>query len=66
MSPIGRRVFCYRTMIVQLLYAPITGYSKLTSRMKRPWLAHFDSWIPSQILAQIKGLAESGGFLEIE
>ena len=61
-----KRVLSYQTMIIEQLYALITGYSKLTSRIKRAWLAQFDSWSPSQIRAQIKGLAESGGFLEVE
>ena len=61
-----KRVFSYQTMIVEQLYALITGYSKVTSRIKRAWLAQFDSWTSSQLRAQIKGLAESGGFLEIE
>ena len=61
-----KRVLSYQTMIVEQLYALITGYSKLTSRIKQDWLAQFDSWTPSQLRAQIKGLAESGGFLEIE
>ena len=60
-----RRVLSYQTMIVELLYSLITGYSKLTSRIKRAWLAQFDSWTPSQLRAQIKGLPESAGFLEI-
>ena len=53
-------------MIVEQLYSPITGYNKLTSRIKRAWSAEFDSWTPSQLRAQIKGLAESGALLEIE
>ena len=61
-----KRVLSYQTMIVEQLYALITGYSKLTSRIKRAWLAQFDSWTPSQLGAQIKGLAESEGLLEIE
>ena len=61
-----KRVLSYQTMIVEHLYALITGYSKLTSRIKRAWLPQFNSWTPSQLRAQIKGLAESGGFLEIE
>ena len=61
-----KRVLTYQTMIIEQLYARITGYSKLTSRIKRAWLAQFDSWSPSQLRAQIKGLAESGGFLEVE
>ena len=61
-----KRVFSYQTMIVEQLYAPITGSSKLASRIKRAWSAQFNSWTPSQLRAQIKGLAESGGFLEIE
>ena len=61
-----KRVRSYQTMIMEQLYALITGYSKLTSRIKRAWLAQFDSWSPSQLRAQIKGLAESGGFLEAE
>ena len=61
-----KRVLSYQTMIVEQLYAPIKGYSELTSRIKPAWLAQFDSWIPSRLRAQIKGLAVSGGFLEIE
>ena len=61
-----KRVLSYQTMIFEQLYALITGYSKLTSRMKRAWLVQFDSWSSSQLRAQFKGLAESGGFLEIE
>ena len=61
-----KKVLSYQTMIMEQLYALITGYSKLTSRIKRAWLAQFDSWSPSQLRAQIKGLAESGGFLEVE
>ena len=61
-----KRVLSYQTMIIEQLYALTTGYSKLTSRIKRAWLAQFGSCTPSQLRAQIKGLAESGGFLEIE
>ena len=61
-----KRVLSYETMIIEQLYALITGYSKLTSRLKWAWLAQLDSWSHSQLRAQIKGLAESGGFLEIE
>ena len=61
-----KRVLSYQTITIEQLYALITGYSKLTSRIKRAWLAQFDSWSPSQLRAQIKGLAESGGFLEVE
>ena len=60
------RVLSYQTMMVEQLYALMNGYSKLTSRIKRAWLAKFDSWTPSQLRAQITGPAESGGFLEIE
>ena len=61
-----KRVLSYQTMIIEQLYALITRYSKLTSRLKRGWLAQFDSWTPSQLRAQTKRLAESGSFLEIE
>ena len=61
-----KRVLSYQTMIIEQLYALITGYSKLTSRIKRAWLAQFDSWSPGPLRAQIKRLAESGGFLEVE
>ena len=61
-----KRVLSYQTMIIEHLYVLINGYSKLISRIKRAWLAQFDSWSPSQLRAQIKGLAESGGFLEVE
>ena len=56
----------YQTMIIEQLYALITGYSILTSQLKRAWLYQFDSWTPSQNRAQIRGLAESRGFPEIE
>ena len=61
-----KRVLSYQTMVVEQLYALITGYSKLTSRIKRAWLAQFNSWSSTQLRAQITGLAESGGFLEVE
>ena len=61
-----KRVLTYQTMIVEQLYAFITGYGKLTSRIKQAWLNQLDSWTPNQLRAQLKGLAESGGFLEIE
>ena len=61
-----KRVLSYETMIVEQLYSLINGYSQLTTRMKRAFLAQFDSCTPSQLRAPIKGLAESGGFLEIE
>ena len=61
-----KRVLSYQTMVVEQLYALISGYSKLTSRIKRAWLAPFNSWTSSQLRAQIKGLAELGDFLEIE
>ena len=38
-----KRVLSYQTMIIEQLYALITGFSKLTSRIKRAWLAQFDS-----------------------
>ena len=61
-----KRVLSYQKMIVEQLFALISGYSKLTSRIKWAWLAQFDFWTPSQLRVQIKGLAESRGFLEIE
>ena len=61
-----KRVLSNQTMIVEQLYALINGYSKFTSRIKRASLAQFDSQSSSQLRAQIKGLAESGGFLETE
>ena len=61
-----KRVLSYQTMIVEQLYALITWYSKMTSRIIQAWLAQFDFWTPSQLWAQIEGLAVSGGFLEIE
>ena len=61
-----KRVLSYQMMIIEQLYALITRYSKLTSRLKRALLAQFDSLTHSQVRAQIKGLPVSGGFLEIE
>ena len=60
-----KRVLSYQTIIIEQLYALITGYSKLASRIKRAWLAQLDSLI-CQLRSEIKGLAESGGFLEVE
>ena len=61
-----KRVLGYQTLIIEQLYALITGYGKLTSSMKRAWLNQFDCWSPNKPRAQLKGLAESGGFLEIK
>ena len=61
-----KRVLSYQTMIIEQLYALIARYSKLISRLKRAWLAQFDFPTLSQLRAQNMGLAESGGFLEIE
>ena len=61
-----KRVLSYQKVIVEQLYAHTTKYSKLTSRIKRVWLAQFNSWTPIQLWAQVIGLAESGGFMEIE
>ena len=65
-SKLEKKVLNYQTMTIEQLYALTTGCSKLTSRLKRAWLTQSDSWTPSQLRAQIKGLAESGGFLQIE
>ena len=46
-----KRVFSYQTMIFEQLYALMTGYSKLTWRIKRASLAQFDSWNSSQLRA---------------
>ena len=62
----GKKILAYETMIVEQLQALITGYGKLISRKKRARLNQFVFWTPSQLLAQFKTLAESGGFLEIE
>ena len=61
-----KRVLSNQTMIIEQLCALITGYNKMTSRIRRAWLAQFNSWSPSQLRAQIKGLAESGVFLEVD
>ena len=61
-----KRVLGYQAMIIEQLYALITGYGQLISRRKRAWLNQFDSWSPNQIRSQLKGLAKFGGFLEIE
>ena len=61
-----KRVLGYQTMILEKLYALITEYGKLTSRLNRAWLNQFNSWSLNQLRAQLKGLAESGGFSEIE
>ena len=61
-----KRFLGYLTMRIEQLCALITGYGKLTSRMKRAWLNQFDSWSPSQLRAQIRGLTVSRAFLEIE
>ena len=46
-----KRALSYQTMIIEQYYALISGYSKLTNRLKR---AQFDCWTPSQLRAQIK------------
>ena len=61
-----KKVLAYQTMNIEQLYAFITGYSKLTSRMRQAWLDQFNSWLPSVLRAQVKGLTESVGFVEIE
>ena len=61
-----KRVLGCQTMTIEQLYALITGYIQLTGRLKRVGLDQFDSWSPSQLRAQIKGLAESRGFLVFE
>ena len=38
-----KTVLPHQTMIVKRLFALITGFGKLTSRMKRAWLKQFDS-----------------------
>ena len=59
-------VLGYQTMIIEQLHSLITGYGKLTSRLKRAWLNQFEFWSTGQLRAQLKGLTQSGGFLEIE
>ena len=44
-----KKVLGYQTMIIEQLYALITGYGKLTSRMKWVWLNQFDSWSQNQL-----------------
>ena len=61
-----KRVLSYQRMIVEYLHALFSGYSKLTSRIKQACFAQFDSWTPSQLRAQIEGLAESDDFFDIE
>ena len=61
-----KRVLGYQTILIKQLYALISGYGQLTSRMKWAWLYQFDSWSPNEVRAQLEGLAESGGFLEIK
>ena len=58
-----KRVLGYQTMIIEQFYALITGYSRLTSRLKRAWLAQFDFCTPSQLRAQIKGPLSPQDFL---
>ena len=58
-----KRVLVHQTMIIEQLYALYTGYGKLTRRLKRVWLDQFDPCSRTVFRAQIKGLAESGGFL---
>ena len=53
-------------MINEQLHALFTGYGELTSRIKQACLGSFNSWSPSILRAQIKGLAESKGFWESE
>ena len=48
-----KRVLGYQTMTIEQLYALITGYGKLTFRMKRARLNQFNSWSPHQLRVQL-------------
>ena len=53
-------------MTIEELYALITVCGMLNSQLRRAGLEQFDSGSPIVLLAQIKEVAKSGGFLEIE
>ena len=61
-----KRILRYTTMVIEQIKALITGFCKLTNYRKTQWAERFDSWPPSALRAQLKELAESGVFLEIE
>ena len=62
----GKRFLRYITMVMGQLKALITGFCEFTNYQKTQWAERFDSWPFSTLRAQLKGLAESGEFLEIE
>ena len=61
-----KRILRYTTILIEKLTALIPGFCKLTTYQKTQWAERFDSWPPSTLRVQLKELAESGGFLEIE
>ena len=61
-----KQILRYTTMVIEQLKALITGFCNLTNYQKTQWAERFDSWPPSTLRVELKRLAESGGFLEIE
>ena len=53
-------------VIFEQLFAYIKGYAKLTSLNRRLLREQFESWPMGEKTKQLRLLAESGGFLEIE
>ena len=53
-------------VIFEQLFAYIKGYAKLTSINRRLLRQQFESWPMEEKTKQMRLLAESGGFLEIE
>ena len=61
-----KRVLVYQTMNIDQLYSLINTFGKLTSCLKWAWLEQINCWSPSVLRGQIKGLADSGWFSEID
>ena len=53
-------------MVIEQLEALITRVCKLNNYQKTQWAEQLDSWPPCTLRVHLGGLAESGGFLEIE
>ena len=53
-------------MLLAQLGAYVSGYSVLTGFQREQWDRLFPDWTTVELRAQLKKLAESGGFIEVE
>ena len=61
-----KRILRYTKMVTEQLKALILGFCEVTNYQNTQWAERFESWPLSTIRVHLKGLAESGGFLEIQ